>query len=59
VSVRGAKELMLSRDFALGKNGQILFGVETYPQLKRVFDEIHRRDDHTISLKEAVTAEAK
>jgi hypothetical protein len=56
---KGTKELISERDLTFGKNGTIAFNVEAYPQLKRIFDEIHRRDDHTISLKQTVTAEAK
>jgi len=56
---RGSRELFLARDFIFGKGGQILFNVETYPQLKTIFDEIHKRDNHTISLKQIVAAEAK
>src|ERR1700678_546376 len=47
---KGTKELISERDLTFGKNGTIAFNVEAYPQLKRIFDEIHRRDDHTISL---------
>jgi hypothetical protein len=56
---RGSRELILERDFTFGKDGNIFFPAEAYPQLKKVFDEIQKRDGHTISLKQAVTAEAK
>jgi hypothetical protein len=56
---RGTQELISNREFTFGKDGQIFFPVETYPQLKRIFDEIHKRDDHTISLKQTAAAEAK
>jgi Domain of Unknown Function with PDB structure (DUF3857)/Transglutaminase-like superfamily len=59
LATRGTRELLSDRDFTFGKDGRLLFGVEVYPQLKRIFDEIQKRDDHTISLKQDVTAEAK
>jgi hypothetical protein len=59
IMTRGTQELISNREFTFGKDGQIFFPVETYPQLKRIFDEIHKRDDHTISLKQTAAAEAK
>jgi len=59
ILTRGGHELISERDFTFGKEGRLLYGVEAYPQLKNIFDEIHRRDGHTISLKQTVTAEAK
>jgi hypothetical protein len=56
---RGTKELILARDLTFGRGGQILYGVETYPQLKKIFDEIQTRDNHTISLKQVAAAESK
>ncbi len=56
---RGTHELISDREFTFGKEGRLLFDVEMYPRLKKIFEEIQRRDDHTISLKQAVTAEAK
>jgi len=59
IMTRGGHELILQRDFTFGKNSQIWFDAGVYPQLKKIFDEVHRRDDHSISLKQTVTAEAK
>jgi Domain of Unknown Function with PDB structure (DUF3857)/Transglutaminase-like superfamily len=56
---KGSHELISDREFTFGNNGQILFEAGAYPQLKNLFDEIKRRDDHTISLKQVATAEAK
>jgi transglutaminase-like putative cysteine protease len=56
---KGAHELITDREFTFGNNGQILFETDAYPQLKKIFDEVQRRDDHTISLKQVATAEAK
>jgi hypothetical protein len=59
IMTKGARELISNRDFTFGKDGRLLFDVATYPQLKHIFDEIQKRDDHTISLKQTVTAETK
>lgn len=59
IMTRGSHELILQRDFTFGKNSQIWFDAGVYPQLKKIFDEVHHRDDHSISLKQIVTAEAK
>jgi hypothetical protein len=59
ILTRGGKELILDRDFTFGKEGRIFFGAENYQQLKKVFEEIQKRDDDTISLKQTVTAEAR
>jgi hypothetical protein len=59
IMTRGSRELILERDLTFGKDGNILFPADAYPQVKKVFDEIQKRDGHTISLKQAVTAEAK
>jgi hypothetical protein len=59
IMTRGGHQLILERDLTFGKDGRIFFPVEVYPQLKRIFEEIQKRDDHTISLKQTVTAEAK
>jgi Domain of Unknown Function with PDB structure (DUF3857)/Transglutaminase-like superfamily len=59
IMTRGAHELILDRDFTFGQEGRILFGEDVYPKIKSIFDEIQKRDDHTILLKQTVTAEAK
>ena len=59
IMTRGARELISNRDFTFGKDGRLFFDVASYPQLKRIFEEIQKRDDHTISLKQTATAETK
>jgi hypothetical protein len=49
----GKNELTCTRDLTFGKEDLIVFGKTAYPTLKRVFDEIHRRDEVTLSLKQA------
>jgi hypothetical protein len=51
LSVRGQSELVAERELTFGKQGIFFFESKAYAQLKVVFDEIHRRDNHTISLK--------
>jgi hypothetical protein len=45
--------LLCERDLTFGKNGIILVPHGMYPQLKRIFDEVHRRDGVTLSLIQA------
>ena len=45
--------LVYERKFFFGGNETVLFPVTTYPQLKRLFDEIHKGDNHMITLKQA------
>ena len=44
--------LMYKRNFFFGGNESILFPVTTYDQMKRLFDEINRADNHMITLKQ-------
>ena len=49
----GKGELICARDFTFGRDGFIAFARASYPSLKNVFDEIHRRDEVTLSLRQA------
>jgi hypothetical protein len=51
MSARGQAELVAERELIFGNKGIFFFDAKTYPQLKAAFDEIHRRDNTTISLK--------
>jgi hypothetical protein len=53
VLVKAGRTLDYRRSFYFGANGNILFPSPGYPVLKQVFDMIHDRDDHTITLKQA------
>ncbi len=44
------------RSFFFCGTQMVLFPTKTYQPLKRVFDEIHQRDNHTITLKQSVAA---
>jgi hypothetical protein len=39
------------REFTFGAKGNIRFSPTVYPMLKKVFDEVHLRDTHSLSLK--------
>ena len=55
VSADGHK-LMLQREFFFGAGGNIMFPGTSYPQLKLLFDQLNKNDEHTISLKQASSA---
>jgi hypothetical protein len=46
-----ATELLVNRELTFGAKGVIRFPQSTYPQLKKVFDEVHLRDSHTLALR--------
>jgi hypothetical protein len=45
--------LIYKRNFLFGGNDSILFPVSSYDQIKRLFDEISRADNHMITLKQS------
>ena len=47
--------LIYKRDFFFGGNDAILFPVTTYDQLKRLFDEMSKADNHMITLKQTAS----
>jgi len=49
----GQGMLVLTRQLTFGKDGYIVFAHGNYAQVKAVFDEIHRRDQVTLSLRQA------
>ncbi|MBC7927605.1 MAG: DUF3857 and transglutaminase domain-containing protein [Bryobacteraceae bacterium] len=49
---QGESVLICRRNLVFGAKGIIGFPKDAYPNLKTVFDEIHRRDNHSISLKQ-------
>jgi len=50
--------LICQRDLTFGKGAMIYIPRGMYPQLKRIFDEVHRRDGVTLSLIQAPSAAA-
>lgn len=55
---KDGRTLIYKRSFFFGGEQTLLFPVESYPQLKLMFDELHKRDDHTITLKQATAVAA-
>jgi hypothetical protein len=53
MGTRSAQELVCIRGLTFGNKGMLYYDVANYPRVKAVFDEIHRRDNLTISLKQA------
>ncbi len=52
------RKLIYRRHFEWGVDKQVIFPLETYPQIKKVFDFIQEQDNYTISLRQ-VAANAK
>jgi transglutaminase-like putative cysteine protease len=46
-------ELLITRNLTFGAKEQTLYGAKDYPQVKKIFDEYHSRDRHTLSIREA------
>ncbi len=51
IQIKDGKELVTTRELTFGAGNILMFPKDVYPKLKSVFDEIHTRDGHTISLK--------
>ena len=52
---KGTNKLVYNRDFYFGRGGYNLFRVGTYAALKGLFDQFHKNDTHTITLKKEAT----
>lgn len=46
------REFHAQRELVFGDNGMLLFKRSAYPQLKRVFDEVHKNDTSTLALRQ-------
>jgi hypothetical protein len=46
--------LVYKRDFALGEDGATAYRAESYPELRRLYEALHRSDTHSIMLKHTV-----
>jgi hypothetical protein len=57
LSLDEGRAIRLQRSFFFGGGGTILFPNQTYPNLKKVFDTLHERDNHTITLKQVAANE--
>ncbi len=58
LSMKGESTLLCKRTMWFGGQGKIYFPVTTYPSLKGLFDQFHKNDTHTITLKQAAAAAA-
>jgi hypothetical protein len=50
------RTLVYKRTFFFGGNNSVLFAVKTYEPLKQLFDEIHKADNHMITLKQVAAS---
>jgi len=50
------RTLVYNRSFFFGRPGALSFSVESYPQVKALFDALHQQDSHSIALKQATEA---
>jgi hypothetical protein len=48
--------LEFQRSFEMGQDGMLLFGIDSYPELKRMFELLHDRDRSTVTLSRAASA---
>jgi hypothetical protein len=58
MAINEARELVCVRELVFGRKGIFAFPKASYGQIKKVFDEIHRRDSHTLSLKQVAAPAA-
>jgi uncharacterized protein DUF3857/transglutaminase superfamily protein len=49
------RHLIYKRSFFFGGEGMVLFPVSSYNQLRAFFDQLNKRDNHTVALKQAST----
>jgi uncharacterized protein DUF3857 len=56
VVTRDSKQMVYTRNFFFGGEGQLLFPSSSYQGLKQLFDMIHTQDGHTITLKAVAAA---
>lgn len=54
---KGGRAFEYKRRFSFGEGGVILYPVGSYAQLKEVFDTIHQRDNHSITLKQSAASQ--
>ena len=50
------KTFIFNRTFFFGGNDVVLFPVKTYEPIKQLFDEIHKADNHMITLKQVAAS---
>lgn len=50
IGISKTNELVIRREFSFGREGILAFASNTYPTLKKIFDEVQLRDRHTLSI---------
>jgi len=50
------RTLMLHREFFFGGEGQMIFPQSGYKQVRGLFDQLHKNDEHTITLKQTAAS---
>jgi hypothetical protein len=56
---KDGKTLIYKRNFYFGGANSIVFPVTAFPQLKNYFDNLHKQDNHTITLKQGAATTSK
>jgi hypothetical protein len=51
MTIENKTRLVYRRTLVFGADGSVVYPVEIYPALKKVFDGIHERDNHTLTLR--------
>jgi hypothetical protein len=49
----GGRGIQYRRKFFFGGGQMVLFQLSTYPNLKKLFDQLHERDNHTLAIKQS------
>jgi hypothetical protein len=57
MSLRGGNELVCRREMTFGKEQQLFFPRDAYPQVKNVFDAVHQHDSHMLALRQKAGAQ--
>ncbi|HZU29078.1 MAG TPA: DUF3857 domain-containing protein [Bryobacteraceae bacterium] len=55
---KGTRTFKYTRDFVFGEQGGVVVSEKNYATLKAIFDSIHEKDTHMITVKQAVTTAA-
>jgi hypothetical protein len=50
IGISKTNELVTTREFSFGREGMLVFPANSYPTLKKIFDEVQLRDRHTLSI---------
>jgi hypothetical protein len=59
ISVTNKNAILYQRELVFGSSQVLLFDAKAYPVLKQVFENIHARDSHMLTLKPAAETSAQ